>query len=139
MSNGTELVKNVQRYMDGVGPTPTPPPQPEPEPEPKPPSGKYTSPPGPFNLPSGHYYGDIEGPAESHGGYYEDEKPYVKWIQIRMQELGYAPTSSGWADGIFESPTTDAVSQWQGERHASTTSLYGQVWGDDWQNLENDR
>jgi hypothetical protein len=133
---GQSLVDGVKKRMGGGGSTPPPPVTPTTPPNPV---GKYTNPPGPFALPGGHYYGDIDGPAESHGGYYSEERPYVKWIQIRMQELGYAPTSSGWADGLYEQPTIDSVSKWQHARHASTTSLPGQVWGDDWHNLETDR
>ena len=120
-----------------AGPAVPPPPAPTPTPPPvevKP----YTPPPGPWSLPAGHYYGLITGPAKSHGGYYPAERPAVQWIQVRLHELGYAP-GGGWADGKYEQPTVDAVASWQRARHASTTSLPGQVWSDDWANLIKDR
>lgn len=123
-----------------TSPVTEPEPEPAPEPAPKPPSGGvYTAPPWAYPYTSPDHYGDVAGDAHSHGGYHESEQPGVKWIQVRMQELGYAPAGSGWADGVFEQPTVDAVSDWQRARHSSTTSLYGQVWGDDWENLETDR
>lgn len=103
------------------------------------PAKPYTPPPCPFGLPAGHYYGTIAGPAKSHGGFYAHEQPAVRWIQVRMQELGYAPKTPGWADGKYEQPTVNAVAAWQRARHAKTTSRYGEVWADDWQNLIKDR
>lgn len=104
------------------------------------PSKPYTPPPngGRWPLQPGNFFGDIRGPAKSHGGYYASERPYVKWIQIRLHELGYAPGGS-WADGKYEQPTVDAVAKWQRDRHAKTTTLYGQVWADDYRNLQKDR
>jgi hypothetical protein len=141
MSAGNELRKRVSAQMSGSKPPTTTPPPTTPPPTTPPPSGgtKYTPPPQAYPWSSPDHYGDVNGDSHSHGGYYESERPAVKWIQIRMQELGYAPTSSGWADGIFEQPTIDAVANWQRARHAATTSLPGQVWGDDWHNLEVDR
>ena len=107
-------------------PTTTPPPS----------SGKYTPPPGPYPFTSPDHYGDIDGDAHSHGGYYESEQPNIRWIQTRLTELGYKP---GTVDGILGPNTISATSAWQHARHASTTSLPGEVWGDDWQNLINDR
>ncbi|HEY6018626.1 MAG TPA: C39 family peptidase [Candidatus Paceibacterota bacterium] len=75
-------------------------------------------PPGsPFPLPAGHYYGDIAGPAESHGGFYDNEKPAIAAIQRRLIVTGNVPGHSdpndGWADGIYEAPTTEAVKSFQ--------------------------
>lgn len=103
------------------------------------PAAKYTAPPGPFGLPSGHFYGLITGPATSHGGYHAAERAAVRWIQVRLQELGYAPKAKAWADGKFETPTRDAVAKWQKARHAKTTTRPGEVWADDWANLQKDR
>lgn len=115
--------------------TPSVPPNPKPAPV-----KRYTPPPSAaFPLPRGEYFGDIKGPAKSHGGYYTSERKYVKWIQIRMQEMRYAPADGSWADGKYEAPTTIAVAKWQRARHAATTSRPGEVWSDDWANLQKDR
>ncbi|WP_203911835.1 peptidoglycan-binding domain-containing protein [Rhizocola hellebori] len=66
-----------------------------------------------FDLPPGHYYGLIDGPAESHGGYYAVERPVVRRIQERLQALGFAPNVAGWADGLFEEATESAVKSFQ--------------------------
>lgn len=89
----------------------------------------------PSYMPTNQYFGDINGPNESHGGYYVNEQPDVRAIQKRMQELGFAPTDPNWADGIWEQPTTDAVAAWQRRDWAHTTSRYGEVWYDDWYHL----
>jgi len=79
--------------------------------------GNGDGPPSPgndvFHLPDGHYYGLIDGPAESHGGFFPAERPVVKLIQQRLQALGFAPASPGWADGLFERPTEAAVKSFQ--------------------------
>jgi len=48
--------------------------------------------------------------------------------------LAFAPNIPGWADGIFEQPTKDAVTLWQHARMPDTT-LFGEVWHDDWNAL----
>lgn len=86
-----------------------------------------------FNLAQGHFYGLITGPAESHGGAFGQEKPPITRIQQRLQELGFAPSTPGWADGIFGQPTADAVAAWQAvNRPGPLTTRPGEVWGDDW-------
>lgn len=87
--------------------------------------------PPPFPLQRGHYFGLISGPAQSHGGYYPNERPYVKLIQQALQRKGYAPNWPTWADGLYEQPTYDAVAAWQHD-HMPGTRYYGQVWADDW-------
>lgn len=74
----------------------------------------------PFPLPAGHYYGDVNGPVESHGGFHDNEKPVVAAIQLRVIELGHVPgitagtpQAAAWADGRFEAPTTEAVKRLQ--------------------------
>lgn len=93
----------------------------------------------PSYMKSGNYFGLITGPNASHGGYYANEKPDVKAIQQRLITLGYVPgvtnVNSGWADGKFEQPTKDAVARWQHAVAAAQTSLFGQVWSDDWARL----
>jgi len=84
---------------------------------------------------TGDYFGLVTGPAASHGGYHSNERPYVAMIQRRLQLLGFAPRTAGWADGRYEQPTADAVAAWQRARWAKFTSRYGEVWSDDWARL----
>lgn len=89
----------------------------------------------PSYMGPGDYFGLITGPDSSHGGYFLNERADVKAIQERLQTLGFAPRTTGWADGKFEQPTKDAVSKWQRAKYSSTTSRYGEVWPDDWAHL----
>jgi len=86
-------------------------------------------------LPPGHYFGLITGPDECHGGVSAAERAWVQRIQQRLQVLGYAPKTPGWADGTFEGPTKDAVAAWQRAKYAQQTSRYGEIWSDDWARL----
>lgn len=89
----------------------------------------------PEYMVTGHYFGLVTGPDESHGGEYEQEKADVKALQQRLIVLGYVPgitdPKSGWADGVYEQPTVDAVSAWQKEQSLNT-QYYGRVYMDDW-------
>jgi hypothetical protein len=92
------------------------------------------------------FFGNINGPAESHGGGFANELPFVKMIQQRLIALGFVPgetdINGGWADGIFDvkgngsltGPTTDAVIAFQ-RAHMPGTKFFGQVWSDDWATL----
>lgn len=80
-----------------------------------------------FPLPAGHYYGLITGPSESHGGYYLTERDEIQLIQKRLQALGHAPNISGWADGIFEQPTADAVIKYQRAKNLVADGKVGPV------------
>ena len=82
----------------------------------------------------GNFFGLITGPQESHGGIDATARSDVKAIQLRLQVLAFAPNIPGWADGIFEQPTKDAVTLWQHARMPDTT-LFGEVWHDDWNAL----
>ena len=90
-----------------------------------------------FPLPRTEYFGLITGPRESHGGApvsqggIPNEPYFVKLIQQRMQQWGYAPTYPGWADGIYEQETANAVAAWQRAKVPGTTR-FGEVWWDDW-------
>lgn len=110
---------------------PVPPPAPQPPPPPPPPRST-------FPLPAGHYFGLITGPAQSHGGYYPNERGWVRSIQQALIRKGYVPgitnPASGWADGLFEQATADAVTRFQ-RREMPGTQYFGQVWGDDWARL----
>lgn len=103
---------------------------PTPAPTPTPPPSNIPA----FPLPQNHYFGLITGPNESHGGYYENERQWVKLIQQALQRKGFAPNYPGWADGIYEQPTKDAVAAWQRAAMPGTTR-FGEVWWDDWAQL----
>jgi hypothetical protein len=90
--------------------------------------------PWPAYMAPGNYFGLITGPAQSHGGYYPNEKPDVQAIQQKLQQLGYAPNVPAWADGIFQQPTVNAVAAFQ-RAHMPGTQFFGQVWSDDWAKL----
>jgi hypothetical protein len=87
---------------------------------PPPPPLPPACPPRPgWTLPAGHYYGNLAGPAASHGGYYAGERPIVKIIQQWLIYHGCVagvPASSwatsGWADGRWEAPTDVACRAW---------------------------
>ena len=86
-----------------------------------------------FPLNTSEYFGNIDGPNESHGGFYEWERPFIKRIQEFLVDKGYAGkvNKADWCDGIFEQPTVDAVAAWQRD-NMPETEYYGQVWWDDW-------
>jgi len=90
-------------------------------------------------LPPGHYFGLVTGPDESHGGFFPEEVPYIRWIQRRLIALGYVPgvhdPGSAWADGKFETATRDAVARWQHAKWSAQTTRFGEVWEDDWHRL----
>jgi hypothetical protein len=120
-----------QELGGGVAPTPAPP---SPAPSVIPPVPGLPA----WNLPRGHYYGLKSGPAQSHGGFYASERPAIQAAQRRLIAKGYVPGvkdwRSGWADGIFEQPTADAVTRFQ-RAEMPGTKFYGQLWSDDWARL----
>lgn len=77
---------------------------------------------------TGDYYGLITGPNESHGGLYASEQPNIRLIQ---RFLNWKQDSNLTVDGIFDSTTAVAVSEFQ-TAHLPGTEFYGQVWYDDW-------
>jgi hypothetical protein len=91
------------------------------------------------------FFGNINGPQESHGGAFPAEKPFVTMIQQRLIALGFVTgvtagdINNDWADGIFDiegnhsqtGPTTDAVIAFQRARMPGT-KFFGQIWSDDW-------
>jgi hypothetical protein len=85
----------------------------------------------PSYMPSGHYFGLITGPKESHGGFYTKEQPDIKAIQSRLTALKH-PVS---ADGKYGPKTKAAVSAWQKAKYAKYTTRFGEVWHDDWNRL----
>lgn len=87
-----------------------------------------------WSLPGGHYYGHIAGPAASHGGYYERERPAVAALQARFVAAGCVPgvrwgsdRATRWCDGRWENPTTEACRRWYARYRPSqpyTTRIY---------------
>lgn len=113
---------------------PVPAPPPPPPPRPKAPA---------WPLRYDHWFGDINGPDKSHGGYYSSERWAIIEIQKALIRKGYARTyggavvrdvNSGWADGKFDRLTIEAVARWQ-RAEVPGTQYFGQVWSDDWAKL----
>jgi len=92
------------------------------------------------------FFGNINGPEESHGGGFANERPFVKMIQQRLIALGFVPDvtdiNDEWADGIFDvegnhsltGATSHAVIRFQ-RAHMPGTKFFGQMWSDDWAKL----
>lgn len=77
-------------------------------------------------LGPGHYFGPADGPNESHGGFYGNERAAVAALQARLVSLGFAGTADpAWADGVWEQPTTDAVLAWQAAAGLPQSGLIG--------------
>jgi len=94
------------------------------------------------------HFGNINGPAESHGGATAEERTFVQMIQQRLIVFGFVPGHTdphdGWADGRFDNPgdghldgpTTAAVERFQHKhRPGDLTTRPGEVWRDDWKTL----
>lgn len=100
------------------------------------PSGSGPTPPRlhrqwPTYMRTGHYFGSIQGPPRSHGGYYERDQPDIAAIQSRLKTMGFYKDK---VDGIFGPKTISAVAAWQ-HRFWPATNRYGEVWKDGWVNL----
>lgn len=88
----------------------------------------------PFPLPAGHYFGDVNGPNESHGGHPSapaSDRSYIKAIQLKLVRGGFAGTSNeAWADGLYEGATVDAVRRFQAAKGLSQDGKVGpETWG----------
>ncbi|NUP83920.1 MAG: hypothetical protein HOV96_40980, partial [Nonomuraea sp.] len=108
-------------------------------PEPVKPAMRAVPPRLTWNLPAGHYYGNIHGPATSHGGYYASERPFVQNIQQWLIYHGCVPgvndfQASGWDDGRWEAPTDAAMSLWHA-RFYPGQPYPAQCWADDYDRL----
>lgn len=100
--------------------------QPSPPPAPRPAAP-------PFPLRSGHYFGLITGPDEEHGGATAQERGWVKAIQQALIRAGVvggvSDPNSGWADGIYERETFNAVWEFQKRRGLTVDGHVGpQTW-----------
>lgn len=95
-----------------------------------------------WTLPAGHYYGNLGGPARSHGGYYASERDEVRVIQQWLIYRGCVdgvpadrwPTS-GWADGRWGPPTDSAMTEWH-RRYYPGQPFPAQCWADDLARLQ---
>ncbi|MDT8915792.1 hypothetical protein [Amycolatopsis sp. PS_44_ISF1] len=94
-----------------------------------------------WNLPTGHYYGNLRGPAASHGGFYGSERDEVRNIQQWLIYHGCvagvpasAWATSSWADGKWEGPTDTASRVWH-DRFYPGQPYPTQVWRDDYGRL----
>lgn len=80
----------------------------------------------PYPLAFGQYFGDINGPANEHGGFYGWERPWVSLIQSTLTAHGYAP---GPVDGIYGPRTIAAVRAFQSAHHLAVDGITGpQTW-----------
>lgn len=117
------LATELARAELGGGAAPLPPPPAPPAPSHP---GKFT-----WALPVGDYYGNIAGPAHSHGGYYASERDEVANIQRWLVYQYCVPgidrsrwASTTWADGKWEAQTDQAMAVWHaghypGQRYPS--------------------
>jgi hypothetical protein len=86
-----------------------------PPPAPRPSPGSFAS----WPLPDGHYFGNVNGPAQSHGGYYPDEQVSVVNIQRWLVYQGCVDSVpvdhwhiTDWADGVWQDETDAAMAAW---------------------------
>lgn len=124
----------LQAYCISAAPTPPPPPPPPP-PRPHPPVYAW-----PF--PANQYVGDINGPAASHGGYYPNERWFIKnvqqWLVYKGCVPGVDPNSwayTGWCDGLFQAPySTNAAIAWHNQYYPGQP-FPDEIWRDDYVRL----
>lgn len=95
-----------------------------------------------WTLPAGHYYGNIAGPAQSHGGINATERAAVKVIQAWLIYHGCvaglpssAWSTSGWADGVWGPPTDAAMATWHARFYPGQPKPT-QCWSDDLRRLQ---
>lgn len=138
MPVGEPGIRLISKNKKGITAPSTKPPKPLPTPSKKVHQGAPI--PAMIRRGSGQYFGLITGPANSHGGYYPNERLYVGMIQQRLIACGFVPgitdINSNWVDRKFEQPTADAVTRFQ-KKHMPHTQFFGQVWWDDWMKLFN--
>ena len=134
----------LEKYTIGGGapaPAPVPAPAPTPPPRPTPPPPPPHPPVLRWNLGRGQCYGNINGKANVHGGYYPWERPFVRniqqWTIFHNCADGQAPGSwayNGWSDGRWTHPTDTAVANWH-ERFYPNQPQPCEVWSDDYARL----
>lgn len=138
-SQHARYMERAQAWYDAMAGN-TAPTQAAPAPAPSPvPARPKPAPLPAFGLPAGHFYGDINGGEDSHGGYYLAERPKIKLIQQWLIYFGCVPGVTSiddpWADGVWEQPTTDAMANFQRRYLPNSTTLWGQCWSDDYAEL----
>lgn len=90
-----------------------------------------------FDLPTGHYFGNIAGPAASHGGFYVSERDNVLAIQRKFVALGCVPGvgdwRSSWATGMWNNATDDACRRWFATKRGGPAQQYtDRIYRDDY-------
>jgi hypothetical protein len=88
-----------------------------------------------WTLPRGHWYGHMNGPAASHGGWYAHERPAIQAAQRRLIAAGCVDGirdwRHGWADGRWEDATSAACRRWFA-RHRPGQQYTDRLYADDW-------
>lgn len=85
-----------------------------------------STPPYPLTFPP-NYFGDINGPANSHGGARPSDRANIRAIQDRLRAQGFNPGAS---DGIFGPRTIAAARGFQSSRRLQVDGRVGpQTWG----------
>lgn len=88
-----------------------------------------------WTLPRGHWYGHMNGPTQSHGGWLAQERPAVQAVQRRFIAKGCVPGIGdwrhGWADGRWEDATSDACRRWFA-RFRPGQQYTDRLYSDDW-------
>lgn len=78
------------------------------------------------------HFGDINGPDSDHGGNPKFDPigviADIKQIQARLNQIGFGPL---FVDGEFGPKTIAAASAFQHKYRPTSTTLWGQLWGDD--------
>lgn len=94
-----------------------------------------------WRLPVGNYYGNVKGPAASHGGFYASEKDEVRniqqWLIMRGCVDGHDPAGwphDPWADGLWEGATDVAMTTWHARLYPNQPKP-AQCWLDDYLHL----
>ena len=130
---------NPASITRGGAPAPVPPPPPAPAPAPAP--VVQRPPTFGWDLPAGHYYGNIAGNAKSHGGATAGERAHVRVIQQWLIYRGCVPgvdparwATSTWADGKWQAATDTAMRTWHSRFYPGQPQP-AQCWSDDLRRL----
>lgn len=138
----------IGSHLEAAGVSPTPPPVPPVIP-PHPTAGPHQGlawPGATLHFGTKDHFGNINGNAQSHGGYYADEQPWVAAIQDRLLWLncvaGHSYPNSAWANGQYDDkgagtnpgPTSQAVNLWHQRYYPHQPDMYD-IYQDDWVRL----
>lgn len=79
-----------------------------------------------------NHFGDVDGPLDSHGGNPRFDPigvvADIRQIQGRLNQIGFGPLV---VDGLFGPKTIAAAAAFQHKYRPHSTTLWGQLWGDD--------